>query len=283
MKSRAPITRGSYFTAILVIYISIYAQYVFPWHNPIAGVLFAYGVPILWITRLCGADIIRRAFTNSVAALHYGMGAFGVFALAGILASAGVFYIISAIDPRALNLLHRPIPLLHLPPHLDWIMVWVSFLIVGPAEEYIFRGFVFGRMLRLYPERHWLLIALLSSLLFAAAHLYYILIFGIASLVPLTEIITIGMALAVTYYLSGGNLLIPALIHGAFDASGFVAAGISPEIGIALRQAMILAGVLVAFSFFARRPMPKRRPSPGEPRGTGFIGDDVHPDKGPRE
>jgi membrane protease YdiL (CAAX protease family) len=253
MRSRAPISRGSYFAAILVIYISTYAQYVFPWYNPIAGALFAYCLPILWITRLCGADIIRRAFTNSRAALRYGMGAFGVFTLAGILAATGVFYVISVIDPGALNLLHRPIPLLHLPPDLDWLMVWASFLVVGPAEEYIFRGFVFGRMLRLYPERHWLLLAFLSSLLFAAAHLYYVLIFGIASLVPLTEIITIGMAMAITYYLSGGNLIIPALIHGAFDASGFVAAGISAEIGMALRQSMILAGVIVAFSFVGRR------------------------------
>jgi membrane protease YdiL (CAAX protease family) len=253
MKSRTPISRGSYFAALLVIYISTYAQYIFPWYNPVAGVLFAYCVPILWITRLCGADIIRRAFTNSRAALLYGMGAFGVFSLVGILAATGVYYVISVIDPRALNLLHRPIPLLHLPPNLDWIMVGASFLVVGPAEEYIFRGFVFGRMLRLYPERHWLLMAFLSSLLFAAAHLYYVLIFGIASLVPLTEIITVGMALAITYYLSGGNLIIPALIHGGFDASGFVAAGISPEIGSALRQTMILTGVLVALSFLRRR------------------------------
>jgi hypothetical protein len=61
------------------------------------------------------------------------------------------------------------------------------------------------------------------------------------------------MAMAITYYLSGGNLIIPALIHGAFDASGFVAAGISPEIGMALRQSMIPAGVIVAFSFLGRR------------------------------
>jgi membrane protease YdiL (CAAX protease family) len=253
MRSQAPISRGSYVATILVIYISTYTQYIFPWYNPVAGALFAYCVPILWITRLCGADIIRRAFSNSRAALRYGMGAFGVFALIGILAATGVFHVISVIDPRALNLLQRPIPLLHLPPDLDWIMVWASFLVVGPAEEYIFRGFVFGQMLRLYPERHWLLMAFLSSLLFASAHLYYVLIFGIASLVPLMEVITIGMALATTYYLSGGNLIVPALIHGAFDASGFVAAGISPEIGIALRHSMIVAGVIVAFSFLGRR------------------------------
>lgn len=259
MKSR-PINARSYLAAILVIYISTYAQYVLPWNNPIAGALIAYGVPILWITRLCGADIVRRAFLNSLPALRYGMGSFGVFTLLGILAASGVFYVISVLDPRALNLLHRPMPLLQLPPVVDWIMVLASFAVVGPAEEYIFRGFVFGRMLRLYPNRHWFLLAVLSSLLFAVAHLYYIVIYGVASLVPLTEVFAIGVAMAVTYYLSGGNLIVPALIHGAFDASGFVAAGISPEIGELLRQTMILAGLIVAFFFFGRHAGTSRSP-----------------------
>lgn len=65
------------------------------------------------------------------------------------------------------------------------------------------------------------MLAFLSSVFFAAVHLYYALTYGVASLIPFVDIVAIGMALAITYYHSGGNLLIPALIHGVYDATGF--------------------------------------------------------------
>jgi membrane protease YdiL (CAAX protease family) len=94
---------------------------------------------------------------------------------------------------------------------------------------------------------------LVSSVLFAAVHLYYALTYGVASLIPFLDIIAIGMALAITYYRSGGNLLIPALIHGAYDATGFMAVAASPRIGIELRGVLILAGVIAAVIMIVAR------------------------------
>jgi membrane protease YdiL (CAAX protease family) len=125
----------------------------------------------------------------------------------------------------------------------------------------MFRGFVYGGLLRIYHDRHWFFLALISSLLFAAAHLYYLFIYGIASLAPFIEITAIGTALSVAYYYSGGNLVVPAIIHGLFDASGFIAADISPEAGLALRQFLLWAGVLSAFVLLAHRRRRKNKPA----------------------
>jgi membrane protease YdiL (CAAX protease family) len=82
--------------------------------------------------------------------------------------------------------------------------------------------------------------------LFAAAHLYYGLLFGIASIGQFLEITAFGLAMAVTYYYSKGNLAVPALIHGAYDASGFVGVAVSDAAGIFLRSSLVLAGIVVA-------------------------------------
>ena len=251
-----PITKSSYLAGLFIIFFAAYAQYFVADVSPVGNVLLVYGVPIFTISWISGKAINRHAFQNNLTALKYGLSSFGVFSLAGSLAATGIFYILSAIDPAALNLMHRANPVLHVPPDLAWIMVTASFLMIGPAEEYIFRGFVFGGLLRIYKNRHWLFFAFISSALFAGAHLYYLVIYGTASLVLFAEIVAIGMAMAVTYYYSGGNLLVPAMLHGAFDAAGFIASDISPELGIALRQLMIWTGILVAFGFFVRR---KRR------------------------
>lgn len=156
-------------------------------------------------------------------------------------------------NPRALSLLHRPNPVLSTSPELAWLMVLASTLVVGPAEEYIFRGFVYGGLLSLLGVRHWLGFAFVSSVLFAVAHVYYALVYGVASLVPFSDLVIFGMAMASVHYLSGGNLLIPALIHGVYDATWFLGVATSPGVGAALRLAMIGVGLGVAVVFFVRR------------------------------
>jgi len=146
-----------------------------------------------------------------------------------------------------------------------WLMAGASILVVGPCEEYIFRGFVFGGLLRLFGSRHWLLLAFVSSILFAAVHLYYAIVYQVAALVPFVDIVAIGMALAVAYYLSKGNLLVPALIHGVYDAMGFVGVATQPEVGVRLRGAFIFLCVLVAFMVFLERRRGARPQSPGTP------------------
>lgn len=248
-----PAGKGTYLTGLVIVFLSSYSQYFTEGYGPLTGALVVYGIPIIWISIFYGSDIMSRAFKNNILALKYGMGCFGAFSLLGAVITGVIILILSSVDPYSLELLDRANPVLHVPRKLAWIMVFVSFAFIGPAEEYIFRGFVFGGLLRIYRNRHWVFLAFVSSLLFAVVHLYYLVIFGLASLIPFAEIVMIGMALGFTYYLTGGNLLIPSLIHGAFDATGFIAQDISEGAGLALRFSMIFIGLLVAFMMYRRR------------------------------
>jgi membrane protease YdiL (CAAX protease family) len=124
-------------------------------------------------------------------------------------------------------------------------------------------------MLSFFKNRHWLTIALVSSVFFAAAHLYYAVVYGVASLVQFVELIAFGMAMAATYYVSGGNLFAPALIHGAYDATAFIGVATTLIIGAELRGVMILIGIIVAIVIFAERRMNIRNQEPA-PRLTAL-------------
>jgi membrane protease YdiL (CAAX protease family) len=223
-----------------------------------SGMLVVYGIPLVIISLLYGRAIAQRAFNRTLTALKFGLGLFGAFTVLGTLASIAVFYIIVSLNPAAVNLLHRPNPVLHVPQYVAWVMVCASFLVVGPAEEYLFRGFIYGGLLSIFKERHWLSLALVSSLLFAAAHLYYAVVYGVDSVIPFIDLTTFGMAVAITYYLSNGNLFIPAMIHGAYDATGFLGIAVSPEVGILFRGALISIGVVVASALLMQKTFRRR-------------------------
>jgi membrane protease YdiL (CAAX protease family) len=254
-----PLTQRGYLIGLSIIFASAYSQYLVIGFGTLFALLIVYGVPISVASFLFGSVILRRAFNHTSTALKWGMGLFGISSLGGILGASAIFSVIVVFDPKASYLLHKPNPLLQVPPEYAWIMVWLSLVLVGPAEEYVFRGFVYGGLLSLSKNRHWLSLAFFASLLFALAHLYYALVYGIASLAPFVELLAIGMGLAATYYLSGGNLLIPSILHGLYDATGFLTVALSPEIGLLLRLAMISAGIIVAFGLLVR--MMLSRPS----------------------
>jgi membrane protease YdiL (CAAX protease family) len=256
--SGRPIPKSRYLLGLLIILGAAYSQYVFGGFGAVVGFLIVYGVPIVVVSILWGRAIIRKAAKNTLATFKLGLGFYGAFTALGLIASYAILFILTSFDPASLNLLHKPNPVLHVSPEYAWIMVGISFLVVGPAEEYLFRGFVLGGLLSLFKNRHWLTLSLVSSVLFAAAHLYYGLVYGVASAIDFTDLVTFGMAMCVTYYLSGGNLLVPAVIHGAYDATGFLGVATSSQIGAFLRILMLLIGIAVALSFLANRMRKKR-------------------------
>jgi membrane protease YdiL (CAAX protease family) len=199
-------------------------------------------ISVLW-----GPSILQNAFRSTVDGLKYGLGFYGVFTLLGIAVGVIIFYLLSTFDPTAINLLNRPNPLLQISEEYALIMVAVSFVVIGPAEEYLFRGFVYGGLLSLFQGRHWFGLAFISSLFFAGMHLYYASVYGLASLIMFVDLITFGMAMAVTYYISGGNLVAPALIHGGYDAIGFLGIATSDTVSIVLREFMLVIGILAGF------------------------------------
>jgi membrane protease YdiL (CAAX protease family) len=245
-RERGQITRRAYLVSLIIILATAYSQYLIGNIGPVFGVLLVYGIPIFATILLWGKATIRKSLNHMFAATKLGLGFFGAFTALGMVLNVALLYIILSFDPRAAALLNRPNPVLNVSPEFAWVMVVVSFLIVGPAEEYLFRGVVYGGLLSLFKGHHWLILAFVSSMFFAAVHLYYAIVYGITSLLPFTDIVSFGMAMAITYYLSGGNILIPALLHGAYDAVGFLAIAASSELGLLLRLSMTAVGLLVA-------------------------------------
>jgi membrane protease YdiL (CAAX protease family) len=250
-----PLTVPLFLIGLLVIFVCSYSQYVIPGLNFISGVLLVYGIPILATGLIWGRAIIRKAFNQTLNAVKFGLGYFGAFTVLSLIVGVFIVFLLLVFNPAAVNLLQKPNPVLQVSPRIAWLMVGVSFLVVGPAEEYLFRGFVFGGMLSFFKNRHWLSVALVSSIFFAGVHLYYAVVYGVASLVQFVDLITFGMAMAATYYVSGGNLIVPALIHGAYDATAFIGVATSSTIGDQLRELMILIGVIVAIAIFMQQRM----------------------------
>lgn len=271
-----------YVLGLIIVFVAVYSQYLVQYLGfhlgLILGSLLVYGVPILAITLLWGTTIIRRFFKSTYSAIKLGLGLFGAFTVLGIVLGIVIAIFLVALDPSTVKLLEKPNPVLSVSPDFAWIMVGVSLLVTGPAEEYIFRGFVFGGLLDIFKDRHWLILAFVASLLFSATHLYYAATYGAASLVQFTDLITFGMAMAGTYYLSGGNLFAPALIHGAYDATAFVGVATSTSVGTGLRVFMILLGTIVAFLLYIQRGSRKDHNPINAPqetiRATRFSGGD---------
>jgi membrane protease YdiL (CAAX protease family) len=244
--ARPLLTPGRYLIGIIIIFASAYGQYLVSGLSLALGAFFVYGVSIIAIALLYRAPVARRAFRHTTLALKLGLGYFGFFTVLATAATLIVTALLLDIAPKALNRLQKPVPGLTVPPRLAWIMVGASMVVVGPCEEYIFRGFVFGGLLSLFGERRWLLMAFVSSLLFAVVHLYYALVYGVAALIPFISILAIGMALAITYYKTGGNLMIPALIHGVYDATGFLTVAVSTHLGARMRGIFVIICITVA-------------------------------------
>jgi membrane protease YdiL (CAAX protease family) len=265
-----------YVPVLIILFTAVYLQYVpphFGFHLEgvlalIRAIVLVYGVPILAITMLWGTGIIRRFFKKTYSAIKLGLGLFGAFTALGIFLAVVITILLAAISPSTVKLLEKPNPELNISPDFAWVMVGVSMLVTGPAEEYMFRGFVFGGLLDVFKDRHWLMLAFVSSLLFAAAHLYYAFVYEAASVVQFTELVTFGMAMAGTYYLSGGNLFAPALIHGAYDATAFIGVATSTNVGLGLRGAMIGLGVIVALLIYIQRGSRKDQKTINAPQET---------------
>jgi membrane protease YdiL (CAAX protease family) len=250
-ENKGVITKRAFAIGLFVIFATAYAQYVIA-VGPIFSMFIVYGIPLFVTGFLWGPATMKKAFTHMRKALKFGIAFFGGFTLLGTLVAAAIFFLILGFDQAAVNLLNKPNPVLNISPEFAWIMVGVSLLVVGPVEEYLFRGFIYGGLLSLFKNHNWLSLAFLSSILFAAVHIYYALVYGIASLIAFIDVIAFGMAMAATYYLSSGNLFIPSIIHGVYDATAFIGVATSLDIGLLLRGFMILFGIIVAIALFTQ-------------------------------
>lgn len=110
-----------------------------------------------------------------------------------------------AIDPES-----------HAPAYFLWMMV-ISIAVVGPAEELLFRGAIQGLLKRAWGAR---VAIVAASALFGLLH-YTV---GSGSVAGALAYVLVAFLLGLVLgglYERTGNLLVPALAHGGFNAVAF--------------------------------------------------------------
>ena len=103
-------------------------------------------------------------------------------------------------------------------PSVFLLLVPLSFLLVGPGEELLFRGIIQGTLRASF---HPIRAIVLASALFASIHLFSL--SGEGKLVYVGLVFILALILGGTYEYTG-NLIVPALIHGAYNAIQFASA-----------------------------------------------------------
>ncbi|MCW4005032.1 MAG: CPBP family intramembrane metalloprotease [Candidatus Bathyarchaeota archaeon] len=247
-----PLPKKRYIAGVIAIFAAVYSQYFLPL-GAVLGYLVVYGVPIAVVTLLFGKPLLERAAKNNKTAAKLGLGLFGALTVVGLFFSVLILAVMLIFDPEVINVLQQPNPVLDVSPTAAWVLIAVSLLVIGPAEEYLFRGFMYGGLLSISKGRYWFPLALLSSFLFAVVHAYYAVTYGAASIIQFVTLICFGIAMAITYYWSKGNILIPALLHGLYDAAGFLGVATTNEIGLAARLVLIAVGVVFAAVYLPKK------------------------------
>jgi membrane protease YdiL (CAAX protease family) len=181
---------------------------------------------------------------NNKEAFKLTMGSFSLFYVAGIFLAAIAFAIIMQFDSSAQQLIEQPNPALDVSPTVALVMMGVAMLVVGPAEEYLFRGFLFGGLLSIFKGKHWFVLGIVSSLIFSLAHGYYAITYGVVSPIFYIQLTLFGMAMCLAYYWSGGNLVALAVIHGLSDAIGFLGVATTRTVGLTAQGIFLAVGLV---------------------------------------
>lgn len=105
-------------------------------------------------------------------------------------------------------------------PNVFLVLVPLAFLVIGPAEELLFRGVVQRKLRQAYGPAAAVIIA---SFIFAAAHFVALSGGGVAGVGAAVAILFIPSLVLGASYERTGNLAVPILVHGAYNASLFLA------------------------------------------------------------
>jgi membrane protease YdiL (CAAX protease family) len=100
------------------------------------------------------------------------------------------------------------------------VLLWLipaSFLLIGPGEELLFRGIVQGRLRETFAPVPGVVLA---SAIFAAVHFVALTGGAGARLVTVTALFFPALVFGTVYELTD-NLVVPALVHGAYNATLF--------------------------------------------------------------
>ncbi|HEV2519734.1 MAG TPA: CPBP family intramembrane glutamic endopeptidase [Thermoplasmata archaeon] len=259
---------AAYGAAVAVTVTAVLSQYALPPLVPAlrpvygdlpADLMIVYGLPILAFVALVGTEPLRQFAGGPGKAAVEGLRWYGLLSLLSLLVTVVLVIAFLIVDPPALSRLNAPNPVLRAAVGDPWLWVGLSFL-VGLLEETLFRGWIFGYWLARGDPR-WLGHAVWTSALFVGVHVYYITTYGPGAGLILPMLFFLGLAFAIAMRYSGGNVLMIALLHGAFDASGFLSI-VSVPAGLAFRYGLFALGLVVAGVVYLHRD---RRSSPTDP------------------
>ncbi|MCI4323034.1 MAG: CPBP family intramembrane metalloprotease [Thermoplasmata archaeon] len=260
------VTHRRYVAAVAITVLAIASQYflpqVFPALDPLynsllTGVLIVYGIPILAFLLLVGAGPLQGWKDQMLEAGIQGLRWYGVLSLLAIFLAVLVVIVLTAIGENPASALQRETPVIKAAVMDPWFWVAFSF-VIGAVEETIFRGWIYGYW-RSHPDGGGWTAVLGTSLLFAGVHAYYATTYGPIAIIAFLELFLIGAAFAQTVRMTGGNLVIVALLHGANDATAFYTL-INPTGGTGLHLAIILVGALIALILYLRAQGPPHVP-----------------------
>jgi membrane protease YdiL (CAAX protease family) len=102
-------------------------------------------------------------------------------------------------------------------PEILLLLIPASFLLIGPGEELLYRGVVQNRLGEALPVPAAIVLA---SLLFASIHYFSLSGAPQARLVSISVLVLPTLVFGTVYELTD-NLVVPALIHGAYNATLF--------------------------------------------------------------
>jgi membrane protease YdiL (CAAX protease family) len=252
-----PAPLGRYFLGVFITVFAIVSQYFVPEVFPATNILYGnlpgdlfvvYGVPILAFAFLVGGAPLRDWNRRMGLATWHGLRFYGLLTLLALAIYFVMAIVYEIVDPAALQLLNRPNPALEQAAGNPWFFVGFSF-VIGAFEETIFRGFIFGY----WRDRSgpWMVPAVWTSVVFAGVHLYYGTTYGAAAPLIFPGLFLLGFAFAATYRFSGGNLVVPALLHGAHDAASFLSP-ISEEWSLIASYSLVLVGALIGLIHYLR-------------------------------
>jgi hypothetical protein len=140
------------------------------------------------------------------------LGAIGVGIVVILLSAAGVGQLLTVFGVEVAQ--NQVIAVGQSNPEYFLYMIPVSLLFVGPFEELVFRGGVQGLLRRTYGP---LVAIALATTLFGAMHTVA-LIGGSGSVLAYVAVAAVlGLVLGVAYELTE-NLVVPAVIHGAYNS-----------------------------------------------------------------
>jgi membrane protease YdiL (CAAX protease family) len=103
-------------------------------------------------------------------------------------------------------------------PTVFLLLIPLSFLFIGPGEELLYRGVVQGRLREAFGP--WVAIGV-ASIVFAAIHVFSLQ--GAGKLAYIAILLVLSPILGLAYERTD-NLVVPSLIHGAFNAIQFYVA-----------------------------------------------------------